>query len=193
MGFTFLQSTIFLLPSLVIPLYHSCCEVICLDSAGPLWAYRLFFSQWPSTAIGSFIISLAGSCVPFVFPWGSRARLLSLGFLSPFLNFAFPWAFTEFFGFPQPNYIISHPWGSWTCHQSLTFFTFITLGLLDPFSLFHIIYCPWFAFSLFLDFFKPIYLLKAYLFISWACDSLFLPLRLNGFSIRLPTLFYLCC
>ena len=60
----------------------------------------LFFSQWPSTAIGSFIISLAGSYVPFVFPWVSQAHLLSLGFPDPFLNFAFPWAFTKFFGLP---------------------------------------------------------------------------------------------
>ena len=57
------------------------------------------------------------------------------------------------------------------------------------FSLFHIIYCPWFAFSLFSGSFKPIYPLKAHLFISWACDPLFLPFGLNGFSIHLPTLF----
>ena len=62
-----------------------------------------------------------------------------------------------------------------------------------PFLLFHIIYCPWFAFSFFPSFFKPIYLLKAHLFILWVCDPLFLPLRLNGFSICLPTLFYPCC
>ena len=80
-------------------------------------------------AIGSFITSLVGSCVPFVFSWTSLAHFLSLGFLGPFLNFAFPWTFTEFFGLPRPNYIISHPWGSWACHQPLTFFAFITLGL----------------------------------------------------------------
>ena len=51
----------------------------------------------------------------------------------------------------------------------------------DPFSLFHIIYCPWFAFSLFPGSFKPIYLLKAHLFISRDCDLLFLPLGLNRF------------
>ena len=59
--------------------------------------------------------------------------------------------------------------------------------------LFHIIYCPWFAFSLFSGSFKPIYLLKAHLFISWACDPLFLPLGLNGFSIYLPNSFCPCC
>ena len=43
--------------------------------------------------------------------------------------------------------------------------------------------------SLFPGSFKPIYPLKAHLFISWACDPLFLPLWLNGFSIHLPILF----
>ena len=112
--------------------YHSiilATKLFCFNLVGPLWACRLFFSQWPSMAIGSFVTSLASSCVSFGFPWTSWARLLSLGFLSPFLNFAFPWAFTKFFGLPRPNYIIPHPWGSWACHQPLTFFTFITLGL----------------------------------------------------------------
>ena len=62
-----------------------------------------------------------------------------------------------------------------------------------PFSLFHIIYCPWFAFSLFSNSFKPIYLFKTHLFISWVYDPLFLLLRLNGFSISLPTPFCPCC
>ena len=62
-----------------------------------------------------------------------------------------------------------------------------------PFSLFHIIYYPWFAFSLFLGFFKPIQLFKTHLFISWACDPLFLLLGLNGFFIRLLTPFCPCC
>ena len=128
-GLCFSLAHFFLLPPPAILLYHFCRKVVCLNPTGPLWVCRLFFSQWPSTAIGSFITSLAGSCVPFVFPWASWARLLSLGFLGPFLNFAFPWAFTEFFGIPRPNYIISHPWGSWACHQPLTFFAFITLGL----------------------------------------------------------------
>ena len=117
-----------------------------------------------------------------------------LGFLSPFLNFAFPLAFTKFFGLPWPNYIISHPWGSWACYQPLTFFAFITLGLSWPILAFpHHILPMVFAFSLFLSSFKPIYLLMARLFTSWACDPLFLPLGLNGFSIYLPTLFCPCC
>ena len=47
--------------------------------------------------------------------------------------------------------------------------------------------------SLFPDSFKPIYPLKAHLFILWVCDPLFLPLGLNGFSIHLLILFCLRC
>ena len=83
----------------------------------------------PVRPLGFFITSLAGSYVSFVFPWASQAHLLSSGFLDLFLNFAFSWAFIEFFGLPRPNYIIPHLWGSWACHQPLTFFAFITLGL----------------------------------------------------------------
>ena len=43
-----------------------------------------------------------------------------------------------------------------------------------------------YAISLFPDFFKPIYVLNAHLFISWACDPLFLPLGSNGFVTCLP-------
>ena len=79
-------------------------------------------------------------------------------------------SFYWFFGLFQSNHIIPHPWGSWDCHQPLTFLlpllwayhqplTFL-LPLLwaycDPFSLFHIIYCPWFAFFFFLSFQAPI-------------------------------------
>ena len=45
---------------------------------------------------------------------------------------------------------------------------------------------------LFLSFRAPLSPFNS-LIISWACDPLFLPCRLNGFSIHLPTLFYLCC
>ena len=132
MSFAFLQLPFFLLLSPAIPLYHSCCEIVCPNPVGLLWACHLFFSQWSSTAIESFITSLTGSCVPFVFSWASLTHLLSLGLLGSFLNFAFPWAFIEFFGPPQLNYIIPHPWGLWTCHQPLNFFAFITLGLPWP-------------------------------------------------------------
>ena len=35
-GLYFSSVHLFLLHSLVIPLYHSCCEVVCLNLAGPL-------------------------------------------------------------------------------------------------------------------------------------------------------------
>ena len=59
----------------------------------------------------------------------------------------------------------------------------------SPFSLFHIIYCPWFAFSLFLGSFKLIYVLKTHLFISWAYNPLFPPLGVNEFSSQFTNSF----
>ena len=45
----------------------------------------------------------------------------TLGIVSPFSNSAFPWASTNSFGFPWPNYHIFHHWGSWAFHQPLIF------------------------------------------------------------------------
>ena len=45
-------------------------------------------------------------CPFFFFSWASLAYLLPLGFLIPFTNFAFPWAFTNFIRLPWPNYLI---------------------------------------------------------------------------------------
>ena len=118
------------------------------------------------------------------FPWASLALFLTSHHHGLLLNSL---------GFPRPimlflilgvhglaiNPLLSLFSLLWACH-----------GL---FSLFHIIYYPWFAFSLFPSSFKPIYLFKTHLFVSWACDPLFLPLKLNGFSICLPTSFCLCC
>ena len=47
-----------------------------------------------------------------------------------------------------------------------------------------------YAISLSPGFLKPICLLNAHLFTSWACDPLFLPFEPNGFATCLPTL---CC
>ena len=134
MGFAFFQLALLLLLFPAIPFYHSYCDVIWPNPAGPLWACHLFFSQWLSMAIGSFITLLADSNVPFASSWAFLAHLLFLGFLDPFPNSVFPWVFTNFFGFSRPNYLIPHPWSSWACHQSLTFFVCITLGLLWPIS-----------------------------------------------------------
>ena len=127
------------------------------------------------------------------FSWASLAHLLSLGFLGPFTNSAFPWAFINFIGLPWPNYLIlilgvHGP----AINPLLSLFTLLwACG--SPFSLFYIIYYPWDAISLFPGFFKPTCLFKAHLFISWACDPLFLPLGPNGFAICLPILCYPYC
>ena len=140
-----------------------------------------------------------GSCVPFVFPWASSAHLLALGFLGPFPNFVFPWAFTGFVGLPWPNYfiLILGVYGLainlllsllalfWACH--------------GPFllSFFHIIHCPWVCYLLFLSFrallspfafSRPIYLFHG-LVINYSCH-----LDLMVFVLYLcQLLFGLCC
>ena len=84
-----------------------------------------------------------GFYVPFVFPWASLTHLLALGFLSPFTNFVFPWAFTGFIGF-------------WAYCGPFLLFSHHTLpmGLL-------------FTISLFPSSFEPIRFLKAHLHILW--------------------------
>ena len=121
---------------------------------------------------------------PVCFPWASSAIFLTLHsheFLLNSLGFLGPITLSLILGVHGfvINLLLSLLSLLWLCRGS--------------FSLFHIIYCPWFDFSLFPDSFKPIYLLKAHIFISWAYDLLFLPLGLNRFSIYLPTLFCLCC
>ena len=94
--------------------YHSIIPAAKLFASILLGLFRPTIYSSPNGPIRPlvFITSLAGSCVPFVFPWASRAHLLSLGFFGPFLNFAFPWVFIEFFGLLRPNYIIPYPWDS---------------------------------------------------------------------------------
>ena len=121
---------------------------------------------------------------PICFPWASSTLFLTVhshGLLLNSLGFPRPITLSFILGVHgfAINPLLSLLSLLWACR--------------DPFSLFHIIYCPWFAFFLFPDSFKPIYLLKAHLFISWACNPLFLLLELNEFSIYLPTLFCLCC
>ena len=111
-----LFSAVFVCPTVL--LCHSCCGVIWPKPVGLLWTCCLFFPQWLSIVIWAFWLC-----------WASLAHLLSLG---PFPISPFPWVFTNSFEFPWPNYLILHPWGSWTFHQPLTFLTFITLGLLWP-------------------------------------------------------------
>ena len=63
------------------------------------------FSQWLGMATGFFSYLWAFVSLLF-FSWASLAHLLSLDFLGPFANSAFPWAFTNFIGLPQPNFLI---------------------------------------------------------------------------------------
>ena len=121
---------------------------------------------------------------PICFPRVSSTFFLTLhshGLLLNFLGFPGPITLSLIFGVHgfAINPLLSSLSLLWACRGS--------------FSLFHIIYWPGPTFSLFPGSFKPIYLLKAHLFISWACDLLFLLLGLNGFSIYLPTLFCPCC
>ena len=144
---------------------------------GPTWPLVLLLYHF--RALVSHLFSF-GRLGPVCFPWASLALFLTLHSHELLLNSL---------GFPGPitlsliigvhglviNPLLSLLLLLWTCRGS--------------FSLFHIIYCPWFAFSLIPGSFKPIYLLKAHLFISWDYDLLFLLLGLNEFSICLPTLF----
>ena len=125
-----------------------------------------------------------GSCVPFVFPWASQALFLTLHSHGLLLNSL---------GFPSLITLSHILWVHGLAINPLLSLLSLLWVCRGPFSLFHIIYCPWFAFSLFSGSFKPIYLLKAHLFISWVCDPLFLLFGLNGFSIRLSILFCSCC
>ena len=169
---------------------HSCCNDLILSG---LFGPAVYSFSNGLTRPWAFLPM--DSC-PF-FPWASLAHLLALGFLSPFTNFVFPWAFTDFSGLPRPNYFILilgvyglaiNPLLSllallWACRGPfLTFFSHHTLpmGLLLTISLFP-------------SFFEPICFLKAHLLILWTCDPLFLPLGLNVFFVLclLPT--SLCC
>ena len=93
----------------------------------------------------------------------------------------------------------THPWGLWACHQSLTLFACIVLGLSRPILtfFFHIIHCPWVCYLLFLSFrallspfafSRPIYLFHG-LVIHYSCH-----LDLMVFVLYLcQLLFGLCC
>ena len=158
---------------------HSCCNDLTLS--GPFGPTVYSF---PNGLTQPWAFLPMGSCVPFVFPWASLAHLLALGFLGPFTNFVFPWAFTDFIGLPQPNYfiLILGVYGSvinpllsllavlWVCCGPFLLFSHHTLPMGSLLTI-----------SLFLGSFEPICFLKAHLLISWTYDPLFLPLGLNGF------------
>ena len=151
--------------------------------------------------------------------WAALSHFTLLGILDPFHRFRAPLSHLFFLGRPRPVcfpwassalFLTSHYHG--LLLNSLGFPGPITLFLIlevhglainpllslfsllwtcrGPFSLFHIIHCLWFAFSLFPSSFKPIYLLKIYFFISWVCDPLFPLLGLNGFSSQFTNFFF---
>ena len=127
-----------------------------------------------------FCLSL-GHPWPTCFLWASLALLLTLhsyGLLLTSLGFPSPitlFSSLGFMGLPlTPYFLCLHYFGlAATLSHFSTSYT--THG---------------YAISLFPGFFKPTCLFKAHLFISWACDPLFLPLGPNGFAICLPIL---CC
>ena len=122
----------------------------------------------------------------FFFSWASLARLLPLGFLIFFTNFAFPWAITNFIGFSWLNYFILILGVHGLAINPLLSLYALLFGLQWPILTFSKSYTAHgYTISLFSGFFKPIYLLKAHLFISWTCDPSFLPLGPDGFVTRL--------
>ena len=148
---------------------------------GPVQPLVLLLHHWRAPVSHLFSLGRPG---PVCFPWASLALFLTLhshGLLLNSLGFLDLITLSLILGVHglAINPLLSLLSLLWACR--------------DPFSFFHIIYCPWFAFSLFSGSFKPIYLFKAHLSISQACDPLFLLLRLNEFSIYLPTLFCPCC
>ena len=135
---------------------YSCCSVIWPQLAGlllgllhiplsigyndPVWSLDLclcyFGLSWPITLFVS-------SFVPF---------FSSLGIFSPFFNYAFPWVFTNSFGFSG---LITYPLSLRLMHfPSIPYF--ITLGLLWPIITFLHHIMPMSLLLLSLGFFRPI-------------------------------------
>ena len=185
--------------------HFSCYHLLSYNSIIP--AAKLFASILLGLFGPAVYSSLNGSVRPLVLLlhhwWALVSHLFSLRRLGPV---CFPWASSALFltlhshglllnslGFPGPITLSLIVWVHGFAINSLLSLLSLLWACRGPFSLFYIIYCPWFTFSLCSDSFKLIYLLKAHFFISWAYDPLFLPLRLNWFSIYLPTLFCPCC
>ena len=160
-----------------------------LSLFGPTAYSSLNDSIW---SFGLCITLLVGSFVPFISSYASLAHLLSLGFLGHFSNFAFPWAFTNSFGFlvqlPYPSSLGLIGLSSTPYFLCLHYFGLAVAH--SHFSTSHTAHG--FAISLFPGSFRPICFLKTHLFISWVYNPLFLLLGFNGFSIHLPTLFCPC-
>ena len=165
MGFTFLQSTFFcytllsyhsiipvakLFVSILLGLFE---PVVYSSPNDPIWPLVLLLHNWRAPV--SHLFSL-GRPRPVCFPWASLAFFLTLhshGLLLKSLGFPGPITLSLILGAYglAINPLLSLLSLLWACH--------------GPFLLYHFIYCPWFAFSLFPGSFKPIFLLKTHLFI----------------------------
>ena len=113
----------------------------------------LLLHHWQAPV--SHLFSL-GHLKPIFFPWASSTLFLTLhshGLLLNSLGFPGLIILSLILGVHRLaiNPLLSLLSLFWVCR--------------GPFSLFHIIYCPWFAFPLFWGSFKLIYLLNAHLFI----------------------------
>ena len=109
-----------------IPPCYSCCDGYLVQAC---WASLglLFMTYYSHLGLFSYIA--CGLLHPICFLLGI---LGPFAFLGHFPNSAFPWAFFYLLWASPANYLIPHPWGSWACHQPVTFFACITLGLLWP-------------------------------------------------------------
>ena len=140
------------------------------------------FSQWLGMATGFLTFGLlCPFCPSLGHPWPTCFLWASLNLLRTSLGFPDPitlFLSLGFMGLPlTPYFLCLHYFGPTVAH-----------------SHFSLLYAAHeYAISLFPGFFKPICLFKAHLFISWACDPLFLPLGPNGFAICLSTLYCPCC
>ena len=154
--------------------------------------FRSAISSFPQGLIMAIGLLTYGFMCPFCFfslghpwlvcfLWAFSSLLLtphSLGLLLTSLDFPDPitsFSSLGFMGLPLTPYFL--------CMHYFWVYS-------GPFSLFSKSYTDHeYVISLFSGFFKPIYLLKSHLFISWTCDPSFLPLGLDSFvTFLLPLL-----
>ena len=102
----FFSPPFFLLLSPLIPLYHSCCEVVLFQSGRASLGLPFILPLMAQQGHWFLCYITSGLLCPIYFPLGISSPF---AFLGPFPIFAFPWAFTEFFGLPLPNYVIPYP------------------------------------------------------------------------------------
>ena len=137
---------------------------------------------WP------LVLLLIDSCVPFVFSLGHHWPIcflwVSLTLLLTLHSYGF---LLTLLGFPDSITLFS-PLGFVGLPLTLYFFCLRYFEPAVAHSYFSISYTAHeYAISLFPGSFKSTCFFKTHLFISWACDPLFLPLGPNGFAICLPT------